>query len=66
MIYNSYTFQDSYSAVSPLQAYFLPNDRNGEAPVLGKLPYIKDGWWNVNKILLQYFSFLIINYTLED
>jgi hypothetical protein len=37
MIYNSYTFQDCYSAVSSLQAYFLPNHGNGEASVLGKV-----------------------------
>jgi hypothetical protein len=35
MIYISYTFQDCYSVVSPLQAYFLPNHSNGEASVLG-------------------------------
>jgi hypothetical protein len=39
MIYSSCTFQDCYSVVSPLQAYFLPNHINGDASVLGKLPY---------------------------
>jgi hypothetical protein len=38
MIYSSYTFQNYYSAGSPLQAYFLPSHGNGEALVLGKLP----------------------------
>jgi hypothetical protein len=32
-------FQDCYSAGSPLQAYFFPSHGNGEAWVLGKLPY---------------------------
>jgi hypothetical protein len=41
MIYSGCTFQDCYSVVSPLQAYFLPNHENGEAPVLGKLPYVE-------------------------
>jgi hypothetical protein len=38
MIYSSYTFQNCYSAGSPLQAYFLPSHENGEASILGKLP----------------------------
>jgi hypothetical protein len=42
MIYSDRTFQDCYSAVFPLQAYFLPNYGNGEAPVLGKLPFQKN------------------------
>ena len=37
MIYSSYTFQDYYSLVIPLHAYFLPSHGNGEALVLGKL-----------------------------
>jgi hypothetical protein len=40
MIYNCYTFQDCYNAVSPLQAYFLPSHGNWEASVLGKLSYV--------------------------
>jgi hypothetical protein len=39
MIYSCYTFQECYIAVSPLQASFLPSHGNGEASVLGKLPY---------------------------
>jgi hypothetical protein len=38
MIYSSYTFQDCYSAVFQVHAYFLPNHGNGEALVLEKLP----------------------------
>jgi hypothetical protein len=41
MIYSSYTFQDCYSTVSILQAYFLPTHGNWEASVLEKLPYIQ-------------------------
>jgi hypothetical protein len=50
MIYSSYTFQDYYSAVSALQAYFLPTHGNQEASVLGKLPYIAEerGGWNAS------------------
>jgi hypothetical protein len=39
MIYSGYTFQGCYSAISALQAYFLPIHGNREALVLGKLPY---------------------------
>jgi hypothetical protein len=46
MIYSSYTFQDCYSAISPLHAYFLPSHGNGEALVLGKLPYNVNCPWN--------------------
>jgi hypothetical protein len=39
MIYSWCTFLDCYSVFSSLQAYFLPTHKNGEVPVLGKLPY---------------------------
>jgi hypothetical protein len=39
MIYSWCTFLDYYSVFCLLQAFFLPTHRNGEVPVLGKLPY---------------------------
>jgi hypothetical protein len=42
MIYSGYTFQGCYSAISALQAYFLPTHGNREASVLGKLPWRSD------------------------
>jgi hypothetical protein len=60
MIYSSYTFQECYSAISPLQAYFLPSHKNWEASVLGKLPYVQiiERIWlsNVSKnmVLLEF------------
>jgi hypothetical protein len=42
MICSSYTFHVCYSAVSPLQAYFLPSHGNREATVLEKLPYMPE------------------------
>jgi hypothetical protein len=39
MVYNWCTFLDCYNVSFALQAYFLPTHRNGEVPVLGKLPY---------------------------
>jgi hypothetical protein len=39
MIYSGYTFQGCYSAISTLQAYFLPTHGNRETSVLEKLPY---------------------------
>jgi hypothetical protein len=40
MIYCRCTFLDYYIVFSPLHAYFLPTHKNGEAPILGKLPYV--------------------------
>jgi hypothetical protein len=53
MIYSSYTFHDCYSAVSPLHAYFLPGHGNGEASILGKLPYMYVIQFDVACILLS-------------
>jgi hypothetical protein len=36
MIYNKCTFMDCFSVFSPMLAYFLPINRNGEVLVLGK------------------------------
>jgi hypothetical protein len=41
MTYMKCTFLDCYSAFFPLHAYFLPTYKNGEALVLGKVPYLR-------------------------
>jgi hypothetical protein len=53
MIYSGYTFQGCYSAISALQAYFLPTHGNREASVLGKLPYVQDHRPKLDILALQ-------------